>query len=299
MRNQRYGTGQSVGIGDPVTAAQIAALDKEYGQMMQEQAQTDQDEFERANNNLATMMGRPLPHPQARGKAPQPLTSGAASTRGKAGKSTKVDTQSLEQKPPARNTLQYDPKAIAQLGDMARMMQHLQQNPKDTQASKKLARLVAQNGLSSFTDVADSYIDPNDGTFKFLDSQGKEITKNGISMDDFSRMVQSATNFGNAAPGDSTKYSPAVQQVANPDYEKYQQEQNGFLYDKDAMGMANTLRGNFRTDTKDFNTLEKSFKKMATAKETGAGDVSLIFNYMKMLDEPLSRRKAVRHSNWV
>lgn len=58
------------------------------------------------------------------------------------------------------------------------------------------------------------------------------------------------------------------------------------LTKKERFGQENTLRKEFSSKTKDFRTVQNSFSRvLSVAKEpSAAGDLALIFNYMKILD---------------
>jgi len=47
---------------------------------------------------------------------------------------------------------------------------------------------------------------------------------------------------------------------------------------------ANTLRDEYNSLTKDFRTVQDAHTKITTASPTGAGDMSLLYNYVKLLD---------------
>lgn len=47
---------------------------------------------------------------------------------------------------------------------------------------------------------------------------------------------------------------------------------------------ANTLRDEFNTLTKDFRTVQDAYSKIKATSDTGAGDMSLLYSYVKLLD---------------
>jgi len=53
---------------------------------------------------------------------------------------------------------------------------------------------------------------------------------------------------------------------------------------KDRVTLENTLRDDFVKASKDFTTVRDFYDRMKAAGPTGAGDLSLVFSYMKMLD---------------
>ena len=53
---------------------------------------------------------------------------------------------------------------------------------------------------------------------------------------------------------------------------------------KEGFGRAKTLRSEINSLSKNFDTVSASYDRILAAKDTGAGDLNLIFNYMKMLD---------------
>lgn len=56
------------------------------------------------------------------------------------------------------------------------------------------------------------------------------------------------------------------------------------LDDKEMFSRANVLRDDYRSSSKDFPAIQASWANIANAEDTGIGDVSLIFNIMKMFD---------------
>ncbi|RLC99020.1 MAG: hypothetical protein DRI65_17675, partial [Chloroflexota bacterium] len=59
---------------------------------------------------------------------------------------------------------------------------------------------------------------------------------------------------------------------------------NPVMSTKDRAGMSNTLRDDFGKDTGAFTKMANSWTRMKNAKATGAGDLAMVFSYMKMLD---------------
>ena len=58
----------------------------------------------------------------------------------------------------------------------------------------------------------------------------------------------------------------------------------GPLETKDRIQLANTLRDDFRADTKSFDVISNYWDSFKSAGDTGVGDVTRIFAYMKMID---------------
>lgn len=65
---------------------------------------------------------------------------------------------------------------------------------------------------------------------------------------------------------------------------KYAKKANAPELSEDQIKYANTLRDDFRTESKDFEVIENQYQIIDTAEETGAGDMGIVFGYMKMLD---------------
>jgi hypothetical protein len=66
-------------------------------------------------------------------------------------------------------------------------------------------------------------------------------------------------------------------------------EWNDFLTGKTGSGadpfkQANTLRDEYNTLTKDFRTVQDAFAKIESTSPTGAGDMSMLYSYVKLLD---------------
>lgn len=74
-------------------------------------------------------------------------------------------------------------------------------------------------------------------------------------------------------PGDAMPVDPTTQ----PGYQAPMSR-------KEQAGLENTLRDDYRTDNKAFEALNASYNRIQGAQATGAGDIGLIFSYMKMLD---------------
>lgn len=53
---------------------------------------------------------------------------------------------------------------------------------------------------------------------------------------------------------------------------------------KERVGAASTLRKDFSASNKDFNVMNQYWNRISSAQNTGAGDLALIFSYMKILD---------------
>jgi hypothetical protein len=53
---------------------------------------------------------------------------------------------------------------------------------------------------------------------------------------------------------------------------------------KNAPGQENTLRDEFNTLTRDFRTVQDAHSKIKSVANTGAGDMSLLYSYVKLLD---------------
>lgn len=54
--------------------------------------------------------------------------------------------------------------------------------------------------------------------------------------------------------------------------------------DNDNFKHANTLRDEFNTLTKDFRSVQDAYSKIAKTSNTGAGDMSMLYQYVKLLD---------------
>ena len=58
----------------------------------------------------------------------------------------------------------------------------------------------------------------------------------------------------------------------------------GRAQDQQGFTRANTLRDEFNTLTKDFRTVQDAYSKIKATSDTGAGDMSLLYSYVKLLD---------------
>lgn len=56
------------------------------------------------------------------------------------------------------------------------------------------------------------------------------------------------------------------------------------LKPEDTFKQANTLRDEYNTLTKDFRTVQDAYNKIKSTSDTGAGDMSLLYSYVKLLD---------------
>jgi hypothetical protein len=91
------------------------------------------------------------------------------------------------------------------------------------------------------------------------------------------------TPVANAPPTSTSSYTPfsnvnaqANDLVLPP---KFRLEQM-----KNAPGQENTLRDEFNTLTRDFRTVQDAHSKIKSVANTGAGDMSLLYSYVKLLD---------------
>lgn len=67
--------------------------------------------------------------------------------------------------------------------------------------------------------------------------------------------------------------------------EAAKESDSGLIEDPEKrFGLEQKLRGEYSKETKNFDTVQESFRRLDAAQDTAAGDLSLIFNYMKMLD---------------
>jgi len=68
------------------------------------------------------------------------------------------------------------------------------------------------------------------------------------------------------------------------DFDQFKGRTPAAMTVKERSGIENTLRDDFRTETKDFSTIKSSYDRIQGAQKGGIGDIALIFSYMKMLD---------------
>ena len=169
-----YGTGQMVGVSDPQTAAEIDALDREYAQYMAEQNAADERAFIEANNNLARVMGRPLPFAGG-------LTSGPASTRGQAGQPAPYSPAGFKPARAMGNTYfgsnGTGDNRIELAGMMNRGIQKLMAG--DKSGIQEFLKGYNDGPWSSRTDATDLEIDDNGGiTLYATDTRGNRVKIN-------------------------------------------------------------------------------------------------------------------------
>jgi len=105
----------------------------------------------------------------------------------------------------------------------------------------------------------------------FLAYQDRNIKKDKMSYD----MKQDVNSYWRYTEG------PMKGQRVFPDVTKEKEEEEKEPYN---IGDEDKLRDDYRSESKEFVNVRNAFGRILSVEPTAAGDLSLIFNYMKMLD---------------
>lgn len=165
-------------------------------------------------------------------------------------------------------------------GDMNRMMQILSANP---DAAPMALQLGLQN-MNYQRERADKKEDVA-GTQKFqMDMQ--------TAQQQFAASQAELTRAQQAALQNSSQQNQADLQRAQQGFTAAQNDLNraletqkiGAQQGNQAFERANKLRDEYSTLTKDFRVVQDAYSKIKSTSDSGAGDMSLLYSYVKLLD---------------
>lgn len=90
-----------------------------------------------------------------------------------------------------------------------------------------------------------------------------------------------------APPAPVTTWRTVTDESGKPLYQESDRGERKALPGQEMGGTfkdANTLRDEYNTLTKDFRTVQDAYNKIKSTSDTGAGDMSLLYSYVKLLD---------------
>lgn len=150
-------------------------------------------------------------------------------------------------------------------------------NATDQQSYTAARNQAIQQGLADPASTPEFY-DPNwvkRSAYALLDAKDKIDIE--LKMADDKRQQ--------AALGETARHNRAMEGIADRRLKGGTDPDTGQpLPDKNKFNFENTLRDEFNTLTKDFRTVQDAYSKISSTSNSGAGDMSMLYQYVKLLD---------------